>query len=218
MPRSTRKIILVIAGLCLIHRFVTEGAFAYIIADWRRITFVLVVALLGTAVVVIARSQAPHMTQPTHNPVFLFRFGAVAGAMIGLFETVIPSIIWHVHGELESHIRGGWVGVAISSMLCAAFGAAAGAGFGGLLLLIESRFRRELRFGRLASSMLLIIPLMFGFTYVVFPSDWDDSFLIGNCLVIAASTTAAALLSTRATVHQPPPLPPAILPGAGVQN
>ena len=177
-------------------------------AESGRVLFIVVVALLGTLAVVIASSQASLMRQTIHHPVLFLVFGTVAGGIIGALDILVASMLWHLRGEPDGHFRGGWGGVIIGCISYAAGGAGAGVGFGGVLLFIESRFHRAVRFGRLASVMLLLSVSVFGFAYFgVFHWGWAHPFLICEGIVFAACSAAALLLSARGKDHQPPPLP-----------
>jgi hypothetical protein len=163
-------------------------------SDWRRVVFAAVMTLVGTGVVVIASKWVP-LTGPTsHEPRWLLTFGVVSGGVIGALEIGITWLLWHLRGEPDGVFRGGWSGVVLSVVLNTYFGASVGAAFGGLLLVIESRFKRAVRFRPLIPAMLLIAILACILTYLLqFQSEWI--FLAVHAVVFAACVIAAALFA-----------------------
>src|SRR5213075_945797 len=105
--------------------FVTEGAFAYVAADWRRVLVVAIVVLVGTLTVVAAQRNAPFTRRTSHHPRWFFLFGVVGGGVVGLFDIGTASLLWHLHGEPDGYFRGGWAGVVTSALLAMTFGCGA---------------------------------------------------------------------------------------------
>jgi hypothetical protein len=213
-PRSSRIIAFAALAICLawlVYRFVMEGTFAYVAADWRRILIATFVTLVGTIIVVAAQRQAALMRQTSHSPRSFLIFGVVGGAVVGLSDIFIASILWHFRGEPYGYFRDGWSGVFTSALLTTAGGGAAGIGFGGVLLFIESRFQRVIQFRLLAIAMLLITLGFFGLAYLLmFHLGWPHPFLFGHGIVFISCSVAAAVLSAAADRggRRPPSLPP----------
>ena len=144
-PRSSQTIVFAALAICLawvLYRFTSDGTFAYVAADWRRVLLIAIVILVGTLIVVAAETQTPFMRRTSHRPRWFLIFGVVGGGVTGLSDIGIASLIWHLHGEPDGYFRGGWAGVVTSALVAMTFGCAAGVGFGGVLLFIESRFQR----------------------------------------------------------------------------
>jgi hypothetical protein len=78
-PPFSRIIVFAALAICLacvLYRFVVEGTFAYVAADWRRALLVTIVILVGTITVVVAQRQAVLMRRTSHaahSPPALFR-------------------------------------------------------------------------------------------------------------------------------------------------